>query len=208
MALTLIERVLKRYPRNGGTYTDMTYTEIQNANFTLDLSRPPLTRIINAGFPDRYIIGYTRIVNDFASTIDDIEPETMNMVVTDEILVPDQNPTALMLARHNGYLYIQAGDKNFLVLKPYRVVINAHDGRDEQMKIILDKFSNICVTLVTAEKEPFPVADHGWLQVLEARAIDRYRNIETPYESYSTIASLVGEFLEIPEDKLPIFPEN
>lgn len=206
MALTLIERVLKRYPRNGGTYVDMTYTEIQNANFTIDVSKPPLTRIIGGGFPDRYIVGYTRIVNDFATTIDDIEPETMNMVVTNEINVPGGNPQSLALARHNGYCYIRLEGKYFLSLKPYGVAVNEVNDCNEKMRVLLDQYSNTYQLPVTMNEEVFPVADHGWMTVKEVRTMFRYE--KSPYIPHSTIAALVGEFLEIPEDKLPIFPEN
>lgn len=206
MALTLIERVLKRYPRNGGTYTDMTYTEIQNANFTLDLSRPPLTRIVNAGFPDRYIIGYTRIVNDFASTIDDIEPETMNMTVTNEVMVKDSD--SLMLGRHNGYLYIRTGDNYYLALKPYAVLIEYLNEVEEKETYLLEKTANTKIHLKPEIGENFPITDHNWLVVEGARSIFTLGLTDTSTPTFHRVVGLTGEFLEIPEDKLPIFPEN
>lgn len=208
MALTLIERVLKRYPRTGGTYVDMTYTEIQNPNFTVDVSKPPLTRIMVADFPERYIVGYTRIVNDFATTIDDIEPETMDMVVCDEVIVPESNPNNLMIARHNGYCYIKVGVNYYLSMKPYQTVVTIVNGLDEQMSKILEEFGGEVVVLVTPAEEIFPYVDHDWIQVLEARTVHRFTTDGTPFKSYPFIKSLLGKFIEIPEDKLPTFPEG
>lgn len=201
MALTLIERVTKRYPRTGGTYVDMKYTEIKNPNFTVDVSKPPLTRIVDADFPDRYIIGYTRIVNDFGTTIDDIEPETMDMVVCNSVMVPESNPENLMLARYNGHCFIKAGDNYYLSLKSYQIVVSARNNIGDLIDKILEDYAGETVCLAAVDEQPFPFADHDWIQAMGAVT----KRAGGPYTYLSTIVSLLGEFIEIPVDKLPTF---